>query len=58
MLQISKKNVVESEFDERFMRRLLPKLEWSVIYGAAQVVSRLSCVIPPEGNFIIIYDNF
>ncbi|XP_034483144.1 multifunctional methyltransferase subunit TRM112-like protein [Drosophila innubila] len=36
-LTISKKDVVESEFNPVFIERLLPKLDWSAIYGAAQV---------------------
>ncbi|KAH8295776.1 hypothetical protein KR018_008755 [Drosophila ironensis] len=38
-LTINKKEVVESEFNPTFVERLLPKLDWSAIYGAAQVVS-------------------
>jgi len=37
--QISKKEVVESEFNPTFVERILPKLDWSAVYGAAQVVS-------------------
>ncbi|EDV96889.1 multifunctional methyltransferase subunit TRM112-like protein [Drosophila grimshawi] len=36
-LTISKKDVVESEFNPVFIERLLPKLDWSAVYGAAQV---------------------
>jgi len=31
--------VVESEFNPTFVERILPKLDWSAVYGAAQVVS-------------------
>ncbi|KAH8302619.1 hypothetical protein KR044_008912 [Drosophila immigrans] len=36
-LTINKKNVVESEFNPVFIEKLLPKLDWSALYGAAQV---------------------
>ncbi|XP_064540640.1 multifunctional methyltransferase subunit TRM112-like protein [Drosophila montana] len=36
-LTINKKDVIESEFNPVFIERLLPKLDWSAVYGAAQV---------------------
>ncbi|KAH8327619.1 hypothetical protein KR074_003746 [Drosophila pseudoananassae] len=44
--QINKKEEVESEFNPTFIERLLPKLDWSAIYGAAQV-AELADDIPP-----------
>lgn len=38
LFQINKKEEVESEFNPTFIERLLPKLDWAAIYGAAQVV--------------------
>ncbi|KAI8040834.1 multifunctional methyltransferase subunit TRM112-like protein [Drosophila gunungcola] len=36
-LTIIKKDVVESEFNPTFVERILPKLDWTAVYGAAQV---------------------
>ncbi|TDG44435.1 hypothetical protein AWZ03_009131 [Drosophila navojoa] len=36
-LTINKKDVIESEFNPVFIQRLLPKLDWSAVYSAAQV---------------------
>ncbi|KAI9587500.1 multifunctional methyltransferase subunit TRM112-like protein isoform X2 [Glossina fuscipes] len=46
-LTITKKDVVESEFNPAFIERLLPKLEWSTVHLAAQAVD-LPDDIPAE----------
>ena len=41
LLQIAKKDVVETEFNPTFIERLLPKLDWPTVHLAAQMVSSL-----------------
>ncbi|XP_073839139.1 tRNA methyltransferase subunit 11-2 [Musca autumnalis] len=46
-LTITKKDVVETEFNPTFIERLLPKLDWNTVYLAAQTVE-LADDIPQE----------
>ncbi|XP_059225722.1 multifunctional methyltransferase subunit TRM112-like protein [Stomoxys calcitrans] len=46
-LTISKKDVVETEFNPTFIERLLPKLDWPTVYLAAQT-AELADDIPAE----------
>ncbi|KAH8370620.1 hypothetical protein KR093_004344 [Drosophila rubida] len=53
-LTINKKNVVECEFNPVFIEKLLPKLDWSAVYGAAQVAE---CEDIPQAQPDNIADN-
>ncbi|XP_023301480.2 multifunctional methyltransferase subunit TRM112-like protein [Lucilia cuprina] len=46
-LTISKKDVIEAEFNPTFIERLLPKLDWPTVHLAAQMVE-LGDDIPAE----------
>ncbi|XP_017481294.1 PREDICTED: multifunctional methyltransferase subunit TRM112-like protein [Rhagoletis zephyria] len=46
-LTIAKKDIIESEFNPTFVERLLPRLDWSAIRLAAEVVD-LGDDIPAE----------
>ncbi|ALC44184.1 CG12975 [Drosophila busckii] len=46
-LRITKKDLVESEFNPTFIERLLPKLDWSAVHAAAQQ-AELADDIPAE----------